>query len=340
MSAISNFNCGSSSDFSRGLRVQPVDSEIRRIKIFCLGDTTDDLSKGSHIATSNGILNCPTGYIPVPGSAELETNDFCVMKYEAKCALNSTATSGLFDNPTSSNTYNNDNCTSGKVAASFVTGLSIGNVSQEQAKAHCSAIGGSLITNAQWMTIARNIEQVDSNWSGPLGVGDGQISRGHHAYALNTAMPDGSASNGTGGPTNPYYRRALTLLSGDTIIDFSGNLAEWVDNTCISGDGIGKYFKDTDSGILTTLEWNSSVPTQNLSDYERIVSGPSVSSYTSAQGIGQYTECTLSGNAFLRGGSASETAQAGIYRLYLHKWPNIKMDAETSQYLYGFRCVK
>jgi hypothetical protein len=66
----------------------------RYMLTFCLGDTTDDLSKGSHIATSNGILNCPTGYIPVPGSAELETNDFCVMKYEAKCALDSTATSG------------------------------------------------------------------------------------------------------------------------------------------------------------------------------------------------------------------------------------------------------
>ncbi|QQS60219.1 hypothetical protein IPN41_03830 [Candidatus Falkowbacteria bacterium] len=42
------------------------------------------------------------------------------------------------------------------------------------------------------------------------------------------------------------------------------------------------------------MDWNSS----NFSDYERIVSGPSVSTYTSAQGIGQYTECALEGNAF------------------------------------------
>lgn len=45
---------------------------------------------------------------------------------------------------------------------------------------------------------------------------------------------------------------------------------------------------------IATLDWNSS----NFNDYERIVSGPSDSDYTSAQGIGQYTECALGGNAF------------------------------------------
>jgi len=324
----------------------PLEGGKRYMLSFCLGDTTDDLSKGSHIATSNGILNCPTGYIPVPGSAELETNDFCVMKYEAKCALNSTATSGEVTPATlTSGTYDDVTtpCTTPRVVGSFSTGLSIGNISQADAKARCQAIGGNLITNAQWMTIARNIEQVATNWwNGTTSVvGSGEISRGHYNNNL-IAMPDGSSSFGTGGATHAF-KRDLTLLSGDTIKDFSGNLAEWVDNTCLglTTNAQGYYYKDADGGTVATLEWTSSF----LDDYERPISGPSSSSYSSTQGIGQYTECALNNNAFLRGGSADETAEAGIYRLNLRKFTNIPNNQDHGlgsliRYLYGFRCVK
>lgn len=311
----------------------------RYMLTFCLGDTTDDLSKGSHIATSNGILNCPTGYIPVPGSAELETNDFCVMKYEAKCANTATPTQGL-DTPATltSGTYNDANtpCISdnNKIVGSFSSGMSIGNISQVDAKARCQAIGGSLITNAQWMTIARNIEQVESNWF-EESVGISYISRGHYGNIL-TAMPDGSVLYG-GGVNDHAHQRTLTLLSGDTIIDFSGNLAEWVDDVCVQGDGVGMYYH-VPGDTIATLDWNSS----NFNDYERIVSGPSDSDYTSAQGIGQYTECALGGNAFLRGGSSDETGEAGIYRLNLRKYISIQNNTDHGgiRYLYGFRCVK
>lgn len=320
----------------------PLEGGKRYMLTFCLGDTTDDLSKGSHIATSNGILNCPTGYIPVPGSAELETNDFCVMKYEAKCAADVYATTGLPEpatpnSPSYNNTYDNTFCISPKIAASFSSGLSIGNVSQEQAKAHCSAIGGSLITDAQWTTIARNIEQNKINWSGGV-VGIGEISRGHHNDTANpSAMADGNSLTGSEG-SGHEYKRALTLLSGDTIIDFSGNLAEWVDNICIAGNGVGKYFVDANINLLTTLQWND----LNLSDYERSASGPSDLTYTSAMGIGKYTECDGTPNAFLRGGSSNETTEAGIYRLNLHKSIYITSETEPNPdlYLYGFRCVK
>lgn len=44
----------------------------------------------------------------------------------------------------------------------------------------CQALGAGfdLMTNAQWQTIARNIENVASNWSGGT-PGNGEINHGH-----------------------------------------------------------------------------------------------------------------------------------------------------------------
>lgn len=50
-----------------------------------------------------------------------------------------------------------------------------------------SCTGYSLITNAQWQTIARNIEQVSANWSGGS-VGAGSLNRGHSDSAPNNAL--------------------------------------------------------------------------------------------------------------------------------------------------------
>lgn len=317
---------------------------------FCLGDTTDDLSKGTHLATSNGIMDCPAGYIPVPGSATFETSDFCVMQYEAKCANISTPTQGLSSPFTVSQTYNDyyhavDSpngvpCTSvnSKIVVSTASGNSIGNISQSDAKLRCEAIGGHLITNNEWMTIARNLEQVSSNWTGVGGVGSGQISRGHFGSTI--AMPDGSSSHGSVSSTDPYYKRDLMLLSGDTIKDFSGNLAEWVNDVCKQGDGFGKYY-DNDDGTVSSYEWSDPA---KFDDYERGVSGPFSASFSSAQGVGQYTECTLDDNAFLRGGASDESVSVGIFSLDLRRnqWNTNNGDygLGNERYLYGFRCVK
>jgi prepilin-type N-terminal cleavage/methylation domain-containing protein len=313
---------------------------------FCLGDTTDDLSKGTHLATSNGILDCPTDYIPVPGSATFETSDFCVMKYEAKCADIASPTVGLTSPLTSSKTYDDYYhvsanptgvpCTAAnsKVVISASGGNPIGNISQQDAKLRCQESGGHLITNAEWMTIARNIEQVPINWSG-LAVGSGEISRGHYNGILFAI--EGYSEFGTGDSTHAF-KRDLTLLSGDTIKDFSGNVAEWVDTLCTPGDGQGKYYDN--SGAVSTFDWDDSA---KFDDYERAASGPSISTWTFAQGIGQYTECAAplnEKNAFLRGGGSDDVAAAGIFSLNLRRSIYTQHNTDTSQYLYGFRCVK
>lgn len=305
---------------------------------FCLGDTTDDLSKGTHLATSNGILDCPTGYIGIPGSATLETNDFCVMKYEAKCADNTDLTTGISTGTViDSGTYNNSwvwsgvnyACTSAnsKTPVSVANGAPITKISWTSAKDYCATLGAHLITNAEWMTIARNIEQVPTNWYGAV-VGSNYLNLGHYG-GIATAMMDGNQLYGTGcgvSCANHIFKRDHTLSTGDTIRDFSGNVAEWVDATCTPGTGLGNY--QTAGAVV---DWTNA----GLTDYEQGVSGPSNTIWDFNRGVGQYKGCTLAGNAFLRGGSSLGGYDVGIFDLNLNNNQSV-----TGTLWGGFRCVK
>ncbi len=292
---------------------------------FCLGDTTDDLNAGNHVATANGILNCPTGYVAIPGSSTFNTNDFCVMKYEAKCATTAAPTVGLTTPSVSNNTYTNTSqaCTGSYAPVSVSSGYPIGKISQATAKTYCQNIGGHLLTNPEWMTIARNIEQVSGNWS-TGNIGSGYINIGN--YNKTNAMI-GTPDYATGEVTWDY-KRTHSLSSSDTIYDIAGNVSEWLDTTCIGGTGAGKY--DTTSGYL---EWSNGA----LDDYERGAAGPSSNSYTSSHKIGEYHGCTTDGNAFQRGGSVLSTSilDGGIFGLLLDRATTV-----DTQHVIGFRCVK
>lgn len=325
-------------------RYQQIESGQRYTITFCLSDSTDDLSSGSKLATANGILNCAEGYVGIPGSATFQTNDFCVMKYEAKCACSNATTGGLTTPFTSNLTYNNSSqpCTgsvascaapSNLIPVSTSSGPPIGNVSQTAAKTYCQNIGGHLMTNAEWMTIARNLEQVTTNWYGGEGgtclnlagaVGTNYMLLGNYGLSVFSPALDGSSACGSGG-TTAIYTRDLKLSTGETIKDISGNVAEWVDATCAPGTGTGNYY-----GTLGPHEWTNS----NFDDYERAFSGPSNSSWNHDRGIGQYRGCTANNNVFLRGGHLNSGFDAGIFDLRLNQ------DNDDVNSLWGFRCVK
>jgi len=307
---------------------------------FCLGTKIDDLDAGPHAATHSGILNCPENYVAVPGSATFDTNDFCVMKYEAKCAFSDDLTKGITDNRTENQTYDNGSgnpmsfaCKdiNDRTPVSLVSGDPIANISVQEAKEYCTTIGAHLITNAEWMTIARNAETVFSaddrlsNWD------DGNFGQG--------SMPQGVAYNkltqdatleyfDVPDQTNPQVRprRTVILSTGQKIWDLAGNVSEWVDETC---EEINYY---NNNAYINWDEENN----PDLSDYERPMSGPSGLNWThEVQGIGQYYGCSKDGNSFIRGGDAAEGNKAGIYGLNL---------GTTDEFYYnplvGFRCVK
>ena len=123
-------------------------------------------SAGTSVAALITIVtdsNCPANYIPVPKNTIVGTTaDFCVSKYEMKCNSDTTGAA----------------CTGSPVSAA--ANQPWVNITQGNAKTACAGLGTQyhLITNAEWMTIARSIEATASNWSSGA-VSSGAINRGH-----------------------------------------------------------------------------------------------------------------------------------------------------------------
>lgn len=166
------------------------------------------------------VLTCPTGFIAVPGSSTYGTNDFCVMKYEAK----------IQGNDNGAQTYS-----SAFVPESRASGTPWVNISQTNAitEAQTACTSCHLITEAEWMTIAQNVLSVPSNWSTGT-VGSGYIYSGHSDSSPTkslAASTDSDGYYGTGQTAVSSQRRTLTLTNGEVIWDLAGNVWDWTSGT-------------------------------------------------------------------------------------------------------------
>lgn len=166
---------------------------------------------------------CPDNFIKIKANPSVGTfHDFCVMKYEAQVT-----------------TINSES-----VAVSQASGYSKNSITAEDAFTSCANIPKqeedpniySLISNSEWMTVAREIESVTDNWSsgtvatGTLNIGWNNAS---NTAALRPNMTLGCEYN-TGvnlcGNTGAHLnKRTHQLANGEVIWDFSGHLWEWVD---------------------------------------------------------------------------------------------------------------
>lgn len=260
--------------------------------------------------------NCPTNYVPVlKNTAVGTTADFCVSKYEMKCNNDSTGAA----------------CSGSPV--SMAANQPWVNITQGNAKAACSALGGQyhLITNAEWMTVARNIESTAGNWSTGT-VSSGSINRGHTDNAPAATLPastDDNPCSGTGETcsTTVWHdqRRTHTLSNGHTIWDLPGNAKEYIDWYVPTGRSA--------SGNAAYLEINaqSAGGSMALSTFQSNDTG-----LTSGNGIGKYWPGTDGSNGYAaRGGHFNNgvVQQAGIYLLDLD---NASSAASTQ---IGFRCA-
>ena len=265
---------------------------------------TDDTQTVNGIWTVTGAsgqlitlgLICPTGYILVPGNATFGTDDFCVMQYEAKNDGSGNAISQADTTPWAS-------------------------ITQTAAITECSDAGGHLITNNEWMTIARNVEAQTANWAD--GVVGSLVSAGGGLKRGNVGILDSASYNASSDPdygTSRDTKAQLVLSNGETIWDLSGNVWEWTNDTCAQANWYN-------SGAW--IDWTNA----NLADYEKPNGGPS-GSYDSTYGTGRYYGCTAEGNAFQRGGDWSSTSDAGVFTLALGAAP-----AASSTRL-GFRCAQ
>ncbi len=160
---------------------------------------------------------CPTGFIPVPGSARYAQPGFCVMKYEAKIVA-------------------------GK-AVSQPEGVPATNINYEDAESLASQAceGCHVMTNREWMTLARNVISQPDNWVSGR-VGNGIMYKGSSfssSYGASATNNDSDGYFGLFPGYNDYEKRTLLLSNGQTIWDLAGNVEEYVK---VSNSGSGVYF--------------------------------------------------------------------------------------------------
>jgi hypothetical protein len=261
------------------------------------------------------------------------------MKYEAKC-VGSGCTGAL-------------NATANALPESSPTGTTWVNISKTVSVRVCNNLNAAkgvtnkyfMVTNAEWMTMARDIEQVDENWSGGT-KGAGVLARGHSDSSPDNPL-EASADD-----SDPYY------LTGNSSLDLPN--AGWeqkrihtLSNREKIWDLSGNYYDNIDFPVTPSLKaYNSAIPitpssTQVWIDFKNIDTNagpvdvmkpstwqPFFSNLTGDNGIGRYWSGTTSnGGNGRRGGHWQYGTDAGIY--------NLRLSGTAGYYglEMGFRCV-
>jgi hypothetical protein len=240
--------------------------------------------------------SCPTGYVKVPGDATYSTGDFCVMQYEAK------------------------NVSS--VATSQSAGTPWVNLNYTNALAKCTALGADydLPTNAEWQTIATNLEYVDANWTGGS-RGVGMLKMGNTGVSSNGSY---SGSCPEAGVTNA--KATQTLSNGNTVHHLGGNVNEWVKADSYTRSPQVNYVGASGAAVIAGAD--------------RVKFGPK-GTYTSGCGAGDNSnlgQCGLgyyalvTQTSWFRGGACDDNG-SDTFSTYLQWGP------ATVSSTVGFRCV-
>ena len=266
--------------------------------------TVSDATAATNYSTNANSLNCPLNFIIVPGSATYNTKDFCVMKYNAKQVGSSTT------------------------PISQAAGLPWTTISQTTAIANSPKVadctGCHLLTEPEYMTIAQNVLNVASNWSGGA-VGSGFIYSGHNdnnpANALAASSDDTDGYYGTGNSSSSgiNQKRTLTLSNGEVIWDMSGNVYQWTNATIGTNQQPGL----AGEASYAWKQWNNAsllMNGLNANSQPASTGVTGISGWSSTQGIGQlYSNYSDAGTrGFFRGGYWSGGSNDGILHLALY----------------------
>jgi len=256
------------------------------------------------------------------------------MKYEAK-ALNWIINSGT----------NGHNYIISDTIVSNAQDVPVVTITQSGAISSCRSIWiwYHLITENERMTIARNIEQISSNWSWWI-IWSGYIYSWHNdnapAYSLTWSTDD---NQGYYMETNTWgnQRRTHYLSNGQVIWDLAWNVQEHVNksNTLdwTNYNDWANWLSNACSWSLvwTSFYWNDWILpcTYNIwYSYSNI--WPKTPNLNALNWIWRIYSNTTANNIFIRWGHWAHVATAGIFTIGLI-W-----DSSTAITSTGFRCAK
>ena len=236
------------------------------------------------------------------------------------------ATAGPVNNTgpyyTNDGTYNISEISANRQAATTATGHPWVFITQDQARAACTAAGCTLITENQWLSIAHQALGLATNWRGGV-IGSTEASgggfyRGLYLPGLPKAQPASGGDAGSTPDASSLTYRVKVLPNNAQIWDIGGNVLQWVDLTTsassYTGTAIPGAWFETNSASLTNL--NIKTP------------------YANSQGVGEiYINVATDLCGFMRGLSWT-FSEAGAFGLYLGL-PDMNSNRDI-----GFRCTR
>ena len=258
------------------------DGEHYSIRVPTVGNKGYLIQESRHPEVKEIQKICDEGWIPF--------GNRCVMKYEA------------------SNTKTTPKSESGKAPLVSVT--------REEAKTACENINAHLMTNAEWMAIARDIESVEDNWTGT------ELNRGNYrSGTVNATSSEGTGAN----------KRTHNLSNGQIIWDFSGNVWEWVDEVRTGAEITSDF-----AGFDGWKEYTETDLFKNATRLPESMVSPVGSKKATSNGVGEINIIKgTDSHPLRRGGDCdSTTIKAGVFALCTNTTP------ATSETKTGFRCVK
>lgn len=269
-------------------------------------------------ATVNNEFVCPENFVGIPSLEDYTEDSFCLSKYEMKNDGSDNAISQAADIP-------------------YVS------LSQTEAVTACANANYELVTNDEWQTVARNIEQQDMNWESATGGSVGGLSRGHSddspSNSLAATEDNDEGCDGTeetcDGSTWATQRRTHVLSNGEIVWDLAGNVSEWVKDTNSSVFDADAYISQVTatshatsgalSGGTTTTSRTAKDQFGPVEDYISLSSGD-------YGGLG-YGILSGSAGAIYRGGVWSSVEKSGVFFVGLDN------AGDTGSAEIGFRCA-
>jgi len=312
-----------------------ISTELAEERTYCFRSDTGRYVFDDCAPYGGSLGSCPTGWIEIPG-----TNN-CTMKYEAK----------ISGNDDGNQTYDPS-----FIADSRPSGTPWVNITQQQAKDECAAIGAHLMTNAEWMTIAGNIENnpTPNTVNNYFYIGNSDET----GTTLSASSNDNDGYYGTGESAQKEWfkfslieeahaiamqcedvrdpvlqKRTFKFSNGETIWDLSGNVSEILDTTINITNQPESATSPWDDHRLYYEEFNTITDWKGLNPADFL---PQNTSFTNLdKHIGTFTNLWPASPAILvRGGDTLYCESAGLYHTYMH------LSTDFSGDYLGFRCVK